>query len=103
MAELSSGESSDVIRFVREVCDRWDDPAAWREHLLRRACALLGGHIGTMVAECGGAEQDGAFGRLAVIAALGVPDELRAYIQPAVSKFDLRSYEDASSTLLSGM
>lgn len=37
-----------VVRLVREVGDRWDDPRAWREHLLLGACALLQGSAGSM-------------------------------------------------------
>jgi hypothetical protein len=48
-ANLTLDDISAVIRLVREVCDRWDDPGAWREHLLHGACRLLDGHVGMMV------------------------------------------------------
>jgi len=47
----SPDDVSHVIRLVREVCDRWDDPAAWRRHLLQGACSLLEGNVGMMVAD----------------------------------------------------
>ncbi len=46
--EVTVGEISAVIRLVREVCDRWDDPQVWREHLLQGACTLLDGNVSTM-------------------------------------------------------
>ena len=40
--DVSLADISGVIRLVREVCDRWDDPGTWREHLLRGLdCDLL--------------------------------------------------------------
>src|SRR3954468_11626119 len=36
-AGLSGDDVSAVIRLVLETCDRWDDPLAWREHLLHGA------------------------------------------------------------------
>src|SRR3954449_8199764 len=40
--DVTLDEVSSVIRIVREVCDRWDDPVAWREHLLRGEHLLTG-------------------------------------------------------------
>ena len=37
-----------VVRLVREACDLWDTPHAWREHLLLGACELLQGSVGSM-------------------------------------------------------
>ncbi len=45
--EISRQEISSVVQIVCEVCDRWDDPVAWRQHLLHRACALVGGNVGS--------------------------------------------------------
>jgi DNA-binding CsgD family transcriptional regulator len=102
-AQLSQDDVSGVIRLVREVTDRWDDPVAWREHLLHGACTLLNGNVGSMVVpydHC----RDNAFGRLGVIAAVGIPAELRAHLQPAVSDLNYRRYDDdASSPVLPGM
>ena len=44
--DISLQDVSCVVRLVREVCDRWDDPRAWREHLLQGACRLLKGNVG---------------------------------------------------------
>jgi len=49
--DLSLDDVSKVLRLVREVCDRWDDPQAWREYLLQGACALLNGNVGMMITE----------------------------------------------------
>ena len=103
MVEIAREDISAVIRLVREVCDRWDDPAAWRAHLLHGACALLNGNVGTIVAEYDGDRENGVFGRLDVVAAVGVPDEMRHALQPAISSFDARSFEDVSNSLLPGI
>ena len=55
-ADVTLDDLSAVIRLVREVCDRWDDPSAWREHLLHGACRLLGGNVGMMVADAASRE-----------------------------------------------
>ena len=49
--EVSLDEVSGVIRLVREVCDLWDDPGAWRRRLLEGACQLVNGHVGIMLAD----------------------------------------------------
>ena len=49
--EPTMDDVSVVIRLVREVSDLWDDPRAWREHLLHGACRLLNGHVGLMLAD----------------------------------------------------
>jgi hypothetical protein len=46
---VSLEDVSSVIRLFREVCDRWDDPAVWRAHLLRGACDLVGAHVGMIL------------------------------------------------------
>jgi DNA-binding CsgD family transcriptional regulator len=100
-AGLSGDDVSAVIRLVLETCDRWDDPLAWREHLLHGACRLLGGHVGTMLADPGGRKE--AFGRVSVVSVVGLPPPLRERVQPAVSKLDQRSYVDAAEDFLPGM
>jgi DNA-binding CsgD family transcriptional regulator len=101
VAQLTTDDVSGVIRLVREVTERWDDPVAWREHLLHGACALVHGNVGTMIAQYDGRHE--SFGRIGVVAAVGVPAELRAYLEPAVSDFSYRSWDDASSKGLPGM
>lgn len=98
---LTPEDLSGVVRLVREVTDRWDDPTAWREHLLHGACALVHGNVGTMIAQYDGRHTN--FGRIGVIAAIGIPAELRSYLEPAMSDFSYRSWDDASFHGLPGM
>jgi DNA-binding CsgD family transcriptional regulator len=99
--ELTSDEISGVIRVVGEVCDRWDDPRAWREHLLRGACGLLGGNVGTILTEEDG--KPGQFGKLVVNSIVGVPAAQRALVEPAFSQLDRRDYEDVSQHVMPGL
>ena len=101
--DLSLQDISEVMRLVREVCDRWDDPCAWREHLLRGACALLDGTVGLMVVDDEPTRD--SFGRPSVICAVGLPDEsvVRTLVQPAFSEFDQREFADVSQNLLPGI
>jgi DNA-binding CsgD family transcriptional regulator len=99
--DVSVNDVSSVIRLVREVCDRWDDPRQWREHLLRGACRLLDGHVGMMLADY---EHDGDyFGRLAVVSSVGVPPHLEPLLQKTVSHADQRQVADVSESLSPGM
>ena len=82
--EVSVNEVSGVIRLVREVSDRWDDPQAWRFHLLQGAGQIVQGHVGMMLANYGG--EDGYFGRLGVVASFGVPATLKPALQQTVSE-----------------
>jgi DNA-binding CsgD family transcriptional regulator len=99
-ADLTLDDVSAVIRLVREVCDRWDDPAAWREHLLRGACRLLDGHVAMMLADGSGGEM--RFGRVAVVSLVGVPEPMRALVQPAISQLDGRRFDEASRRVMPG-
>src|SRR5215212_5156729 len=96
--DVTLQDISRVIRLVQEVCDRWDEPRVWREYLLHGACALLGGNVGTMLAQYGG-ERD-AFGRLGVVAVVGLPAPLMERLQPAVSQLDTRGFEEASDSVM---
>ena len=98
---MSIEDISNVIRLVREVCDRWDDPQAWREHLLHGACRLLHGSAGMMLTEYNGRQQQ--FGDIAVMSVVGVPPEMRPLVQPAVSQLEHRHYADVSQNILPGM
>lgn len=100
-ADLTLDDLSAVIRLVREVCDRWDDPHAWREHLLHGACRLLSGTVGIMVAD--DEPQKDRFGRPFVIAVVGVPEPMRALVGPAFSQFEDRRYDEVSQNLLPGI
>ncbi|MGD9633728.1 MAG: LuxR C-terminal-related transcriptional regulator [Pirellulales bacterium] len=95
--DISFSDVSAVIRLVREVCDRWDDPKVWREHLLSGACNLLRGNVATMIVEHGSAESN--FGQLSVISAVGIAAELEEYVEPKVSSLNLRSYRNAAELL----
>lgn len=99
--EISLEDASDVIRLVREVCDRWDNPRAWREHLLSGACSLLDGKVGMMIADAGAGER--AFGRPMVMSVVGVPSSMRALIPHAIAQFDNQSYEECSRYLMPGL
>src|SRR5436189_4089647 len=100
-ASVTTEDVSCVIRLVREVCDRWDDPAAWREHLLRGACRLLDGHVGMMVADF--SPNNVGFGRPVVMAVVGVPPPLLALVPQALSQFENRGYEDCAQDVMPGM
>jgi DNA-binding CsgD family transcriptional regulator len=99
--DVSQDDVSSVIRLVREVCDRWDDPRAWREHLLRGACQLLGGNVGTMVADYH--SQHGWFGDLAITSIVGLSAPMEAMYRPAMLEMDGRRFEDVSDNLWPGL
>jgi DNA-binding CsgD family transcriptional regulator len=99
--DISPDDVSRVIRLVREVCDRWDDPPAWRRHLLEGACRLLEGNVGMMVADR--SPSLAAFGRPYVISAVGVPAALLSSVSQAVSQFDNRGYEECARDVMPGM
>lgn len=99
--EISHSDISAVIRLVREVCDRWDDPPAWRSHLLEGACTLLDASAAMMLTEHGG--RRGRFGRLPVICIVGLPAPMRSLVQPAVSAMEQRDYEDVCENFLPGV
>ena len=100
-ADISHSDISAIIRLVREVCDRWDDPTAWRTHLLQGICKLLDGVAGMMLTEHGG--KPGRFGTLPVLCVVGVPAEQQALVQPAVSTMEQRQYQDVSASFLPGL
>jgi DNA-binding CsgD family transcriptional regulator len=99
--EVTLDEVSSVIRLVREVCDRWDDPPAWREHLLKGACSLVDGYSASMLADR--QHQPGRFGNVSVIALVGMPTETKPLLQTYVSQVDQRSAEDVSENGMPGM
>src|SRR4029078_5310606 len=99
--DVTLDQVSSVIRLVREVCDRWDDPPAWREHLLQGACSLVDGHSASMLADR--QHQHGRFGNVSVIALVGMPTEMKPLLQTYVSQVDQRSAEDVSENGMPGM
>jgi DNA-binding CsgD family transcriptional regulator len=96
--EPTMDDVSVVIRLVREVSDLWDDPTAWREHLLQGACRLRNGHVGLMLADY--QPEAGWFGSLGVSAVVGLPPTMQALIQPAFAQMNQRQFEDAADNLL---
>jgi DNA-binding CsgD family transcriptional regulator len=100
--DVSLKEVSTVIRLVREVCDLWDDPQAWREHLLHGACRLVGGHVGIILEDDHSAAR-GYFGNLCVTSMVGLPDTMRGLVQPAISQLDQRKYDDVSDNVMPGV
>ena len=100
--EVSIEDVSSVIRLVLEVCDLWDDPSAWREHLLKGACQLVDGHVG-MIFEDDHSAIPGYFGNLCVASVVGLPASMRTLVQPAISQWDQRKYEDVSENGLAGL
>lgn len=99
--EVSLNDVSAIIRLVREVCDRWDDPAAWRERLLAGACTLLGGSAGTILADY--QSQYGWFGKISVVSVVGIPESMKAMVQSSITQMDQRQIDDVSENLMPGM
>jgi DNA-binding CsgD family transcriptional regulator len=99
--EVSLDEVSGVIRLVREVCDLWDDPGAWRRHLLEGACRLMNAHVGIMLADY--QPEQGWFGSLAVTSVVGVPESMRSLVQPAIAQMNQRQFEDVSDNFPPGV
>src|SRR5579872_2190775 len=97
----SPDDVSRVIRLVREVCDRWDEPAAWRRHLLQGACSLLEGNVGMIVADR--SPSITAFGRPFVISVVGVPSTLLPSVSQAISQFENRGYEECAEDVMPGI
>src|SRR4051795_10584862 len=77
--DVSLEEVSAVIRLVREVCDLWDDPTAWRTHLLNGACQLIDGHVG-IILEDDISAAPGYFGNLCVTSIVGLPAAMRSLV-----------------------
>jgi DNA-binding CsgD family transcriptional regulator len=96
--DATMDEVSGVIRLVREVSDLWDDPRAWREHLLHGACRLLNGSVGVMLADY--QPEHGWFGSLGVTAVVGLSDQMKSLIQPAFAQMNQRQFEDVADNLL---
>lgn len=99
--DISPADVSRVVRLVREVCDRWDDPVSWRRHLLEGACSLLEGSVGVMVADRSPGRE--TFGHPFVISVVGVPPDMLASVSQAVSQFESRGYEECAHDVMPGM
>ena len=99
--DISNSDISAVIRLVREVCDRWDDPIAWRSRLLEGLCVLLNADAGMMLTEHGGKPR--RFGTLPVTSVVGLSPTKRSLVQPAVSRMEQRDYEEVGENFLPGL
>jgi DNA-binding CsgD family transcriptional regulator len=100
--EVSLDDISRIIRLVREVCDRWDDPRAWRDHLLLGACRILDGNVGTILDVTQPAP--GRLGTIRAIAAVGLPEPMRkALIDTNVAQTSDRDLPDASKNMMPGL
>lgn len=99
--DVSLEDVSRVLRLVREVCDRWDDPKAWREHLLDGACWLLNANVGMMLTEHQGKRYH--FGHLTVNSVVGVSPQTKMLAQAAASEMQNRDYQDVSDNFLPGI
>jgi DNA-binding CsgD family transcriptional regulator len=99
--EATMDDVSAVVRIVREVCDMWDDPSAWRDRLIRGACRLLNGHVGMMLADY--QPEEGWFGSMTVMSVVGLPSHMQALVQPAMSQMNQRQFEDVSENLMPGI
>ena len=101
LMDASPKEISNVIRLVREVCDRWDDPQAWREHLLHGACLLLDAHVGSIFdVEMRSATSNG---RVRALANVGFPDAVRrAMLDASLSEISYRGFDEISQNTFPG-
>jgi DNA-binding CsgD family transcriptional regulator len=100
--EVTLHEISAVIGLVRGVCDRWDDPQAWREHLLLGACALIGGNVATMF-EVGAPDAPGQLGAIRPIAIVGLPiPEQKALVSTSTDLVSHRDIKEVSKNFLPG-
>lgn len=99
--DASIEDVSGVFRLVRDVCELWDDPLAWRAQLVRGACSLLNGHVGMMLAD--NDAEEGWFGSLAVISSVGMPPQMQPMLQPTISQMDKRRWGDVSDSFMPGM
>jgi DNA-binding CsgD family transcriptional regulator len=97
--ELAAADISGIIQLVREVCDHWDDPRAWRRHLLLGACRLLDGHVGSMHAvrvreNCHDVQ---------TVAVVGLPPELAAMVESSTEELVTgRSLEEVVTRAMPG-
>src|ERR1700677_2945956 len=99
--DISPGEISRVIQLVREVCDRWDDPNVWREHLLRGACTLLDGNVGTIF-EVDAPTVPGKYGAIRPVAILGLPAIKAELVHTAATTVSHQEPEEISNSFIPG-
>ena len=99
--DVSPKDISDVIRLVLEVCDRWDNPQAWRGHLLRGTCQLLNAHVGSIFdVEMRSAHSNG---RVRALANVGFPDPVRrAMLDASLADASYREFDQIAQSTLPG-
>ncbi|HEX4415247.1 MAG TPA: LuxR C-terminal-related transcriptional regulator [Lacipirellulaceae bacterium] len=99
---LPQEDISSVIRLVREVCDRWDDPHAWRAHLLSGMCQLIQANTGSAFdSELPG---EGRFGKIRTLAVTGPPDVMsNALIERGAAEVAERPWQEVSDQSLPGI
>jgi DNA-binding CsgD family transcriptional regulator len=99
--DVSTAEISGIIQLVREVCDRWDDPKMWREHLLRGACAILNGNVGTIF-DVTEPAVPGKFGTVRPVAIFGLPAIRAELVHDAATTVSNQEPQEISDTFLPG-
>jgi DNA-binding CsgD family transcriptional regulator len=99
--DVSPKDISDVIRLVLEVCDRWDNPQAWREQLLRGACQLLDAHVGSIFdVELPSTKRNG---RVRALANVGFPDAVRrAMLDASLAEISNREFDEIAQNTFPG-
>jgi DNA-binding CsgD family transcriptional regulator len=99
--DISPKDISNVIRLVLEVCDRWDNPQAWREHLLRGTCKLLNSHVGSIFdVELPSTKRNG---RVRALANVGLPDAARrAMLDASLAEISNREIDEIAQNTSPG-
>jgi DNA-binding CsgD family transcriptional regulator len=99
--DISPQDISNVFRLMLGVCDRWDNPQAWREHLLRGTCQLLDAHVGSIFdIELPSAKRNG---RVRALANVGLPDTVRrAMLDAALTDISHREIDEIAQNTSPG-
>src|SRR4051794_15121897 len=91
--QLTAGEIHQIMAIVRDVLDRWDDPAAWRQTLLSGACAMLNGTVGTITGQQVSAS--GHMGHSQGIAVHGLSETMRKQLfEPTIHMAEDRAFDE---------
>lgn len=97
MTELTKDDLHAVMALVRETLERWHDPSAWREYLLRGMCVLTQSHIAAIAGTS--LPKPGRFGHPEPIAIVGMPEPLRKSIfEAALTRTQDASFEEVERT-----
>ncbi len=98
--QISTQEISSIVQTVREVCDRWDDPMAWRQHLLHRARALVSGNVGAFFDAADSTPEH--LTSLRPIAIVGMPSAIQESLVHGATKEMSNHDLDSAQSLLPG-